>query len=284
MTPTPPPSTARDTGLPAVLGALVLLAVVAAAALVATRSVPSSVDFGAPTATQPGTLLPHGAALAGGPDAIVARLGERLPGFPAIDEVSATPIPGLYEIRVGADVLYVDAQGDHVVQGQIIDTRTRQNLTEARIERLTAIDFSTLPLADAVVVKQGEGTRKLVVFADPNCGFCKRFERDLAGIDDLTVYTFLYPILGPDSTAKSRDIWCAADAAKVWRDWMIGGVVPAPATGGCDTGAIERALALGQQYRLNGTPVLVFEDGTRRVGALPVGQVEQLLAAAARKS
>jgi thiol:disulfide interchange protein DsbC len=170
------------------------------------------------------------------------------------------------------------------VQGQIIDTRTRRNLTEARIERLAAIDFAALPLADAVVVRQGAGTRRLVVFADPNCGFCKRFEADLAGIDDVTVYTFLYPVLGPDSAVKARDIWCATDAAKVWRDWMIGGIAPASVAGDCDTGAIERTLALGQAHRLQGTPALVFEDGTRHVGALPAGQVERRLAAAASRS
>jgi thiol:disulfide interchange protein DsbC len=280
----PPPRNDSETGLPAALGALVLLAVIGVAAVVATRTLPPATDFGGPTSTQPGTLLPQGAAPAGGPEAIVARMAERLPGFPAIDEVSATPVAGLYEIRVGNDVLYTDAQADHVIQGQIIDTRTRQNLTEQRLERLTAIAFAELPLADAVVVRQGAGTRRLAVFADPNCGFCKRFERDLAKIDDVTVYTFLYPILGPDSSTKSRDIWCAKDPMKTWRDWMLDGVVPARVEGGCDTAAIERTLALGQQLRLNGTPILVFEDGTRRVGALPGAQVEQLLAAAAGKS
>jgi thiol:disulfide interchange protein DsbC len=212
------------------------------------------------------------------------NLAERLPNFPKIDEVTKTPIPGLYEVRIGNDVIYTDEQGHYIVQGQIIDTRTRSNLTEERLEKLTAIDFSALPMADALVIKQGSGARKLVVFADPNCGYCKRFERDLAGLKDLTVYTFLYPILGPDSNTKSRDIWCAKDPAKAWRDWMIDGKLPPKSIAACDTKALERNVALGQKHRVNGTPALVFENGVRKPGALPAAQVEALLAAAAKKS
>ena len=119
------------------------------------------------------------------------NFAERLPQFPKIDEVSKTAIPGIWELRVGNDILYTDEQGNHLLEGQLIDTRTRTNLTEARIARLTAIDFKTLPLKDALVWKQGTGARKLVVFADPNCGYCKKFERDLQQVKDVTVYTFL---------------------------------------------------------------------------------------------
>jgi thiol:disulfide interchange protein DsbC len=214
--------------------------------------------------------------------AIRKNLAERLPGFPAIDEVSPTPIPGLFEIRIGTDVLYTDAQGHHVFQGQIIDTRTRENLTEARLNKLSAIDFATLPLADALVVTQGSGARKMAVFADPNCGFCKRFERDLTGLKDVTIYTFLYPVLGADSTAKSRDVWCAKDRMKTWRDWMLSGVVPPKAQGECDTTALGRNLAFGQRARVQGTPATFFEDGTRAPGAIPAAQIEQRLATASR--
>lgn len=212
------------------------------------------------------------------------NLAARLPTLPKIDEVNKTPVPGLYEVRIGADVLYTDAKGDHVIQGQIIDTRTRANLTEERLERLSAIDFATLPLKDALVIKQGSGARKLAVFVDPNCGYCKRFERDLVTVKDVTIYTFLYPILGPDSTAKSRDIWCAKDGAKAWRDWMVDGATPPKAIGACDTTVLERNLAFGQKHRINGTPALLFENGVRKPGALPAAQVEKLLAEAAKAS
>ena len=139
------------------------------------------------------------------------NLAERLPNLPKIDEISKTPVPGLYEVRIGTEIVYTDEQGNYLIQGSLIDTKTRTDLTEARVAKLTAIDFDTLPMKDAVVIKQGSGARKVAIFADPNCGYCKRFERELASVKDVTIYTFLYPILGPDSNAKSRDIWCAKD-------------------------------------------------------------------------
>jgi thiol:disulfide interchange protein DsbC len=213
------------------------------------------------------------------------NISERLPDFPKVDEVTKTAIPGLYELRVGTDVLYTDEQGNYLIQGQLIDTRTRDNITEARIAKLTAIDFSKLPLKDAIVWKQGNGARKLVVFADPNCGYCKKFEKDLQQVKDVTVYTFLYPILGGDSPDKSRNIWCAKDSTKVWREWMIEGTaIPATSAAQCDSTVLQRNVALGRKYRINGTPGLVFEDGTHKPGALGAAQVEQLLAASRSKS
>jgi thiol:disulfide interchange protein DsbC len=216
--------------------------------------------------------------------AIRKNLAERIPNFPKIEEVNKSPIAGLYEVRIGNEILYTDETGSFIVQGSIIDTKTRTNLTEERLEKLSAIDFAALPLKDAITIKQGSGARKLAVFVDPNCGYCKRFERDLVTIKDVTIYTFLYPILGPDSNVKSRDIWCAKDAGKTWRAWMVDGVTPPKNLGACDTGALDRNLALGQKHRVQGTPALVFENGVRKPGALPAAQVEQLLVAAGKKA
>jgi thiol:disulfide interchange protein DsbC len=212
-------------------------------------------------------------------EAVIRKnIAERLPDFPKIDEVSKTAIPGIYELRVGAEVLYSDERGEHILQGELIETKTRNNLTQARIDKLSAIDFASLPLKDAIVWKQGSGARKLVVFADPNCGYCKKFEKEMQGVKDVTVYTFLYPILGGDSPDKSRNIWCAKDNSVAWRDWMINGT-PAPrAMGGkCDLAALDRNVALGKKYRVNGTPALVFEDGKRVPGAMAPDQVEKQL-------
>jgi thiol:disulfide interchange protein DsbC len=212
--------------------------------------------------------------------AIRKNLAQRLPDFPKIDEVSKTPIPGLWELRVGFDVLYTDEEGSYIVEGSIIDTKTRSNLTRERIAKLTAIKFDDLPLKDAMVYKQGTGKRRLAVFADPNCGYCKRLERDLVALKDVTIYNFVYPVLGPDSDAKSRAIWCSKEAPKTWRAWMIDGVVPPRATGQCDASAIERNVAYGRKYRINGTPALVFEDGERVSGAIPGPDLEKRLAEA----
>ena len=216
-------------------------------------------------------------------EAVIRKnLAERLPDFPKIDEVTKTPIPGLWEVRIGSELLYTDEQGNHIIQGTLFDTKAKVNLTDKRIEKLTAIDFDDLPLKDAMVVKQGSGARKLAVFADPNCGYCKRFERDLLTVKDVTIYTFLYPVLGPDSNEKSRSIWCSKDAMKTWRAWMIDGVTPPKAMGKCDVTAIERNSAFGRKYRVNGTPAIVFEDGKRVPGAMPAAEVEKRLAEASK--
>jgi len=218
--------------------------------------------------------------------AIRKTLAERLPNLPKIDEITRTPVAGLYEVRFGGtEILYSDASGEHIfVNGSLVETRTRTDLTEARLEKLLAIEFDKLPLKDAMTVRQGSGARKLAVFVDPNCGYCKRFERDLTAVKDVTIYTFLMPILGPDSTAKSRDIWCAKEPMRAWRDWMLDGVVPPKAGAKCDTAAIERNLVFSRSNRITGTPAVFFEDGTRKPGALPGAEVERLLvAASARK-
>jgi thiol:disulfide interchange protein DsbC len=209
------------------------------------------------------------------------NLAERLPQLAKIDEVTRTPIPGLWEVRFGGtEILYSDDKGEFIfVNGSLVDTKTRADLTEARIERLLAIDFDKLPSKDAIVIKQGTGARRLAVFGDPNCGFCKRFERELLTLKDVTIYTYLIPILGPDSNAKSRDIWCAKDPAKAWRAWMVDNVVPAK-TSGCEAAAVDRNLAFSRVHKITGTPAVLFEDGTRKPGALPLAAVEQLMAAA----
>ena len=215
--------------------------------------------------------------------AIRKNIAERVPDFPKIDEVTKSVVPGLYELRVGTDILYTDEQGNYLIEGQLIETKTRANLTEQRIAKLTAIDFKTLPFKDAMVWKQGTGERKLVVFADPNCGYSKKIEKDLQAVKDVTVYTFLYPILGGDSPEKSKAIWCAKDNTKTWRDWMIRGTA-IPEAPQCDTSALQRNVALGRKYRINGTPGLVFEDGKHQPGAASAEVVEKQLAISRAKS
>jgi thiol:disulfide interchange protein DsbC len=220
-------------------------------------------------------------------EAVIRKtLAERLPKLPPIDEVTRTPIPGLWEVRFGGtEILYSDDKGEHIlVGGSMIETKTRTDLTEARMEKLLAVDWKELPLKDALVFRQGTGARKIAVFADPNCGYCRRFERDLMAVKDVTIYVFLLPILGPDSLTKSRDIWCARDNARAWRAWMIDGV-PAPgAPARCDSGALERNAAFGRKYKITGTPAALFEDGTRKPGAIPGDLIEKLLVAASKKS
>jgi thiol:disulfide interchange protein DsbC len=212
------------------------------------------------------------------------NLVQRLPDLPKIDEVTKTAIPGLYEVRMGTEIVYTDERGDYVIEGSIIDTKSRANMTEARLDKLTAIDFASLPLKDAIVWKQGTGARKLVVFADPNCGYCKKFENDMQQVKDVTVYTFLYPILGGDSPEKAKNIWCAKDNGAVWRNWMIHGAAAPRNMGECDTSALQRNVAMGKKFRVNGTPSIVFENGKRVPGALAPEEVEKQLLASRGKA
>jgi thiol:disulfide interchange protein DsbC len=210
--------------------------------------------------------------------ALRKNLSERLPNIGKIDEVRATPMAGIYEVRVGAELFYADADGSYLINGQMIDTRQKRNLTEERQEKLMAVDFDALPVKDAFTIVRGNGKRKLAVFEDPNCGYCKRFERDLQKIDNVTVYMYLYPILGPDSTEKSRNLWCTKDRGKAWQDWMVRNEPAPKADGNCDVMALARNLEFGKKHRITGTPTLIFADGSRVPGAIAAADVEKMLA------
>ena len=203
-------------------------------------------------------------------------LKERIPDLPRIESISKTPINGLYEVLLeDNDIYYTDASGNYLLQGSMIDTRSKRNLTEERSDKLNAIAFGSLPLKDAITIVRGNGQRKLAVFEDPNCGYCKRFERDLQKVDNITVYLFLYPILGADSGEKARHIWCAKDPGKAWLDMMTRDVAPASAS--CDTAALTRSLEFGRKHKISGTPTLLAQDGKRVPGAIPLAQIEQLI-------
>jgi thiol:disulfide interchange protein DsbC len=207
------------------------------------------------------------------------NLGERLPSIGRIDEISRTPMNGVYEVRVGTELFYSDADGSYLINGHMIDTKARKDITEERLDKLLAVDFDALPTKDAFVMVRGNGKRKLAVFEDPNCPYCKRFERDLQKLENVTVYMYLYPILGPDSTEKSRNIWCAKDKGKAWSDFMLKNEIPPKAEAGCDTTALNRNVDFGKKHKITGTPTVIFTDGSRVPGAISAAELERLLAA-----
>ncbi len=192
-----------------------------------------------------------------------------------VDAVRKAGVLGLYEIQIGNELYYTDEKVSVLFDGNIIDTKTRKNLTQARINKLSAIKFADLPLELAVKTVRGDGRRVFATFEDPNCGYCKKLTKEMAGMDNVTIYTFLLPILSRDSAEKSRAVWCAADRAKAWNDLMVNGTVPAAGT--CDA-PIEKVVALAQKYNIRGTPTIFLSDGERIPGAVPVAQLEQKLA------
>lgn len=219
---------------------------------------------------------------AGAQEATIRKnLTERLPQLPAINEISKTPVPGLYEIRLNDnEIYYSDAKGDYLIQGSLIDVRQKRNLTEERVDKLLALDFKALPLKDAFTVVRGNGQRKMAIFSDPNCGYCKRIERELAQLDNVTIHVFLYPVLGPGSTEKAKLVWCAKERSQAWLDLMLKEQVPTATA--CDINAIQRNLAFGQKHKIQGTPTLFFADGSRVPGAIDLAQLEKQLSAPAR--
>ncbi|HEY5290789.1 MAG TPA: DsbC family protein [Burkholderiales bacterium] len=208
-------------------------------------------------------------------EAIIKRTLESRLGGVKVEAVAKTPYLGLYEVRLDGEILYTDEKLNYIFSGNIIDAKSMQNLTEKRMRELTAVKWENLPLDAAVKTVRGNGKRTLAVFSDPNCPYCKRFEKDLAKVDDVTIYTFLYPILSQDSHEKANAVWCSADKSKAWSELMLNGTVPAAAR--CDT-PIQKNLELGRKYRVTGTPTLIFANGERVPGAIPQAQLEKLLA------
>lgn len=210
---------------------------------------------------------------------IRANLPQRLPTLPPIEEVRASPMPGLFEVRINqSEILYTDAQGNFLIQGALFDTRTRVNLTEQRTDQLSGVAFDSLPLKDAIVTVRGNGERRIAVFSDPNCGFCKRLDRELDALDNVTIYTFLVGLLGANSQTASRNIWCASDKSAAYFGWMLTNR-PAPnAPASCDASAIERNMAFAAKHRITGTPTSFVANGTRIVGA-DFKRIEQALGA-----
>ena len=213
---------------------------------------------------------------------IKAKLAQRVPDLAPVESAKTTPVAGLIELKIGNQVIYTDATGDYVIEGQMMETKTQRNLTEERMDEINKVDFSALPFKDAVVWKAGTGKRRLVVFADPNCGYCKHLEKEIQQIKDVTVYTFMIPILGDDSRVKLDNIWCVKDRTLAWRDWMLNGSVPAKSFGMCASPG-QRNLALSQKLRVNGTPAIFFEDGSRLASAASAAVVEQRLNKASAK-
>ena len=203
--------------------------------------------------------------------AIEAKLGGN-----KVTSVTKTPYLGLYEVYADGQIFYTDEKITAILAGSLIDGHNMKNVTAERMQKLTAISFADLPLELAFKQVRGDGKRVLATFEDPNCGYCKRLAKDMIKLDNVTLYTFLLPILSPDSLEKSKRIWCSTDKAKAWNNWMIDGKAPTGRTD-CDTTAIQKSVELGQKLAISGTPTIFFADGTRVPGAMPIEQIENRL-------
>jgi thiol:disulfide interchange protein DsbC len=215
--------------------------------------------------------------VAGSPEAQVAARFTEKAGGQKPDQVFKSR-GGLYEVLIGGQLYYVDSDVTFVLAGRMFDPRTREDLTQKRLDIALKVDFKSLPLDRAVKTVRGDGSRVMVTFEDPNCGYCKRLWQSMAELKNVTIYTFLFPILSPDSMEKSKAIWCAKDRAASWEEHMVQNKAPAAAPADCKT-PLEQNVALGHELGISGTPTIVFADGTRSAGAMPVSAIEQRLAA-----
>ncbi len=211
---------------------------------------------------------------------IEAKLGVRVAG------IQPAPMPGLFEVRFrsseGYRVVYTDADATHIIVGEIYDTRSDRNLTEERVRKLSAIDFSKLPLDLAVKITRGNGRRTLALFSDPHCPYCRRLEKTLLGIDDITVYVFLYPIIHPELTDHSRAVWCSRDRAKAWLALAASDPAKVPSASPSCPNPIAKTLALGHSLGITSTPTLYFANGERVNGVMPADQLVKMLDTAGR--
>jgi thiol:disulfide interchange protein DsbC len=202
-----------------------------------------------------------------------------------VESITKTPYGGLYEVFMGGQIVYTDEKLTFLIaEGRLVDAKNKKDVTGERMEELTKVDFNSLPLDQAIKVIKGNGSRKLVVFSDVDCPFCKRLEqKELANIDNVTVYTFLYPIesLHPDAANKSKSIWCAPNRVKAWNDWVFNNKLPAAATN-CDV-PLEKVGELARKVGVSSTPTLIFSDGKRMLGAQPYKEIEKYLVAATKK-
>jgi thiol:disulfide interchange protein DsbC len=193
-----------------------------------------------------------------------------------VDGLRRSPVAGIWEVQIGTDLIYVDDKGNHgFVEGQLIDLRSNRNLTQERIDEITAIAFKDLPLAMAIKQVNGKGTRQIAVFEDPNCGHCRTLRRDLIAVPDVTIYTFTLPILVADSEIKARQAWCAPDRVKAWNDLMLQGKVP-DNKGTCDN-PVAKVAELGRKLKVTGTPTIFFANGKRLPGGVPAARLNKLI-------
>ena len=226
------------------------------------------------------TLLTFSCAWADELSGIKDELQKNYPQLGKIEQVSKSPVDGLYEVATQEHLFYTDVKARYLIDGSLYDLKTMRNLTDERARKLFAVDFNNLPFDLTIKQVKGNGKRKLFIFTDPNCAFCKRLETEMQKVDNVTIYHLLYPIF-PGSEEKARNVWCGKNRIKLWEDMMVRGITPPAAN--CDA-PITKALEWGRKMKVNGTPTLIFADGSVAPGYMPATELNRALDAATIQS
>jgi thiol:disulfide interchange protein DsbC len=200
----------------------------------------------------------------------------------SITSMQKVPYGNLYEVVLSnGDLVYVDDKGTFLLSGSLIDLKNKKNITAAREAELSRVNVAELPLSQAIKQVRGTGKRTLITFEDANCGYCKKLAKDLKEVKDATIYTFMIPILSPDSLDKGRNIWCAKDRASAWNDWMVDGKTPPDAR--CDS-PVQKNGEMARKYRITGTPTMFLADGSRIGGYVAPAELDRAMGEAEAKT
>ena len=217
--------------------------------------------------------------------AVRRMIQDKLKGGAQLDSVRKMPWANLYEVTVrapdGVLLYYVDAEAKVIIDGQVIDAKTGRNLTEERQRELSKVSWESLPLQWAITSKRGTGRRKIAILSDPNCPYCRRFEADLAKLDDITVHILAFPVISPASVRQTKAVWCSKDRVKAWNDLMFKRIEP-QASPDCDT-PIEKIVDAGRRLGASATPTWFVETGERYNGAMPLDELTRVLDRASSK-
>jgi thiol:disulfide interchange protein DsbC len=195
-----------------------------------------------------------------------------------VKNIQKTNFNDLYEVYIGGQIIYTNETFDFlIVEGRVVDPKTKNDLTELRLEELTRVNFNDLPLSDAIKVVKGDGKRKIAIFSDVDCPYCKSLEKkELSNVDNITIYTFLYPLaIHPEAELKSKKIWCAKNRSKAWTEYIHNDNLPKN-SGACKT-PINKILKLGKDLGISSTPTIILSNGKRVSGAIPYEQLEEYL-------
>ncbi len=215
---------------------------------------------------------------------LMQTLQKRFPTI-RINSVQVSPVPGLYQVIAGDQVVYTDASGDHMIVGRMMDTKTRQDMSAQALDAFYTIDFKSLPFGEAIKIVKGTGEHKVALFADPDCPFCRQLEQSMQSVTNVTVYLFLFPLeqVHPHAMADATAIWCSPDRASAWTNWMLNRT-PIPAGGSCANDPIANIHTLADSLHVHSTPTIFLENGKRIDGAVPTTQLEGMIAQAAGPS
>ena len=205
-------------------------------------------------------------------DTVKSNLSKQHPKL-NIENIQATDMKGIYSGSMDGQVVYLGEDAQHILVGSMYRLSDQKNLTQDLVLKQNSIDWKKLPLQDAVKSVRGNGKRQIAIFSDPNCPYCKQLETELNKLNDVTIYTFIYPIKN-QSIAVSKQVFCEKAPALAWSNLISKGIQPSSKKACANP--VDRNLSLGKSLGLNGTPAIIFSNGFKVMGSHPAQEIEKM--------